>query len=980
MARQAAAILARAAKAALVDVSDRDLLKRYVELRDQHAFAEVVRRHSSMIYGVCRRALPTQADAEDAVQAVFLLLANKASSIRWQSSIANWLYETARKVSANARREFKRRAHREGSAAVPEVVPPADPASIRELGIVLDEELERLSATYREPLVLCYLEGLTRDEAALQLMLPIKTLNKRLERGRKQLADLLTARGYGLGVALLLGIAPIANASQTLLHSILATVGGSPSAAVSALVKGVALNGIIMKAKLGLMAMVGITVLSFGFASMPSADEPAKPVVKPQVKPEAQAVAKAEPKKPEAKERTIKGMVVNSEGKPIVAELQLIWIEGKPLQLGKTDADGNFKVTVPLTQTDYGGWLIAKAPGYGIDFLGTGFDWKPNTMTATADVTMKLAKERPIKGRFLDQQGKPVSGAKVVVNSIAAFESIESMNGHLKRWGNENFLHGVPPDGDRSMYFPGERSDLRANSGRSPYTATTDPDGRYAIQGIGVGQLVNLRITGDGVADREIITLNLEGFDPEPINKLTRQHAYKAFGGKWQLDGPDPTIVLDPEKIIRGRVTDHEGKPRAGVRVAFTRPNKRDLTQEWNQAITGKDGMYEIRGARKHKGYMVEVPPDITAGLMACQGFAEDTIGNEPITINIKQAKGVIIKGRVTNKSTGEPVTCQMYTEVVRNNPFVEKFPPFRYSASGMTKEFQSDRDGRFRVVVIPGPVLLMAGPSKGARGEFKPAAIDPKFAEFFTTEYGGLSLFTTDDSMSVVHGSWCKVVETKPSDTELTVNVELVPSMKTLVKVVDADRKPVTGCQATGVNLEDYSRPTEFPGDTLTVFNLDLPMPGRKRSNHDLNKGKPKEEGRLLVVFHEKRQLVGTLTLTAETKDPVVTLGKPGTLTGRVIGKDGKPIAGIEVMPSFVHRQATKAHLDFKKKDVPTTDANGEFQVDSLFIGQEFRLVFVRNRQSIDLDVEPKASYRLTKSGETRKAGDFKIQTPVND
>ena len=83
--------------------------------------------------------------------------------------MANWLYATARKVARNARLAAARRARREGAAAVPEAVPPADAMTGRELLAALDEELDRLPPRYREPLVLCYLEGLTRDEAAARL-------------------------------------------------------------------------------------------------------------------------------------------------------------------------------------------------------------------------------------------------------------------------------------------------------------------------------------------------------------------------------------------------------------------------------------------------------------------------------------------------------------------------------------------------------------------------------------------------------------------------------------------------------------------------------------------------------------------------------------------------------------------------------------------------------------------------------------------
>jgi hypothetical protein len=91
------------ARAELAALSDRDLLARFSAGRDEAAFAAVVARHTGMVLGVCRRALPRTADPEDACQAVFLLLAQKAGCVRWQPSVAVWLHAAARKVAHNAR-------------------------------------------------------------------------------------------------------------------------------------------------------------------------------------------------------------------------------------------------------------------------------------------------------------------------------------------------------------------------------------------------------------------------------------------------------------------------------------------------------------------------------------------------------------------------------------------------------------------------------------------------------------------------------------------------------------------------------------------------------------------------------------------------------------------------------------------------------------------------------------------------------------
>src|SRR4029077_19415112 len=103
---------------------DRELLQRFADGGDQSAFEVLVRRHTGLVLAVCRRALSNAQDAEDACQATFLILARKAGSGRWQPSVANWLFATARKVARDLRRAAGRRARREGRAAVPVSVVP----------------------------------------------------------------------------------------------------------------------------------------------------------------------------------------------------------------------------------------------------------------------------------------------------------------------------------------------------------------------------------------------------------------------------------------------------------------------------------------------------------------------------------------------------------------------------------------------------------------------------------------------------------------------------------------------------------------------------------------------------------------------------------------------------------------------------------------------------------------------------------------
>jgi RNA polymerase sigma factor (sigma-70 family) len=185
---------------------DRGLLERFVADRDEACFEALVRRHGPMVLAVCRRVLRHAEDAEDAFQAAFLVLASRAASVRKADSLGSWLHGVAYRVAASLKRDVARRRAREAPVGDPPEVPVATDVSWQDVRVALDEALARLPERLRAPLVLCYLEGKTRDEAARELGWSLGTLHGRLERGRDALRTRLTRRGLTLSAALLGGV------------------------------------------------------------------------------------------------------------------------------------------------------------------------------------------------------------------------------------------------------------------------------------------------------------------------------------------------------------------------------------------------------------------------------------------------------------------------------------------------------------------------------------------------------------------------------------------------------------------------------------------------------------------------------------------------------------------------------------------------------------------------------------------------------
>jgi RNA polymerase sigma factor (sigma-70 family) len=237
---------------------DGELLARFARDGDQAAFEMLVHRHGPMVWSVCRRLLKDVHDAEDAFQATFLVLARKATTIRKHASAGSWLHGVARRVAAKVHESARR--PREGR--LPRPVPdPGEEAAARELLPVLDEELARFPEKYRAPLVVCCLEGLTRDEAARLLRWPPGTVAGRLARGRERLRERLLRRGVEPPFPA--SAAPLpASLLPPLLH---VAAGGSPSPVVLALTRGV-LREMFWKKLTPLLVLLVVGVLAAGGA------------------------------------------------------------------------------------------------------------------------------------------------------------------------------------------------------------------------------------------------------------------------------------------------------------------------------------------------------------------------------------------------------------------------------------------------------------------------------------------------------------------------------------------------------------------------------------------------------------------------------------------------------------------------------------------------------------------------------------------
>jgi RNA polymerase sigma factor (sigma-70 family) len=294
------------------DLTDRYLLDRFASLKDEAAFAQLVRRHGPMVLALCRRVLRNRHDAEDAFQAAFLVLARKARSVRWQDSAGGWLFRVAYHLAL----KMRAKAGRQRTRAVTEVAGP-EPTNDQpdwELRSILEEELSRLPEKYRVALLLGHWEGRSRAEAALQLGWKEGAVKIRLERGRELLRARLARRGLAPSALVLASLLKpdttlpaslvAATASTARLFSLgKLAAGEAASQSAATLAAGVLKTMMLTRLKIAALLAVAVAITSVGvtlgairaFAKTPGDAVPDGPPAQQQQRPEARTETAPEP-------------------------------------------------------------------------------------------------------------------------------------------------------------------------------------------------------------------------------------------------------------------------------------------------------------------------------------------------------------------------------------------------------------------------------------------------------------------------------------------------------------------------------------------------------------------------------------------------------------------------------------------------------------------------------------------------------------
>ena len=940
----------------VVGLGDGQLLSRYSGSNDEVAFEALVARHGPMVLATCRAILKNEHDVEDAFQATFLVLARKAGSIRGGDALGGWLHRVAYRASVQASVEAKKRRRKEAEAAA---MAPSDtshpgPETDPDVRLILHEEIDRLPEAQRLPVVLCDLEGLTYEQAAEQLRCTVPTLRCRLSKARQRLKGRLTRRGAAvpvLGASLVARGASAAVPAALNRLTVLAATGGPVSAGAAILTRTL-LRGMLMnQIKLATTAALAAVALASAGWMAADAGRPENP--KPAMNPKAEGAAREEPvakKPPEMVE--VKGRVVAPDGRPVAgAAVGAVYVSRSAARSPRATSgpDGRFTIRVPGGDGDESDsyqahfpWLVASAPAHGI-----GWTERALRPDRPDELEVRLTEEGPpIEGRILDLEGRPVAGAKVQVVRLW-FESKGDLAGWIAKarngaagniWGLGNLsLDALPaPQGTA----PGERL--------VSITATTGADGRFKLTGIGRDRIAELLVTGPGIATTQVHAFSRPETEIRSVDtRMIRHQPFIVHAPRFQL-------ALPPSKQVAGIVRDKDsGTPIAGLEVRAADFDEIRLgPAQGIEARTDAEGRYRLDGLPKAAAYRLFITPD--QGLPYLNGTFKapaNSPGLEPAAFDLALKRGVLVRGKVTDKVTGRPIRgCAIYY-ALNDNPNLRDYPG---SPSSYKEYTYLDDAGRYELVALPGRGIVTV---RDESDRYRPASryeaiagFDAKQRHFKTQPY-----FLIPDGLAVI-----AEINADPAAESTMLDLQADPGRSVPVEVVGPDGAPLGDTKVKGQQELFQSGPQPQSSSSFTVYALDPSQPPRR-----------------VIVMHEGRKLIGTAFLKGDEVGPITIKLEPwGSVAGRIVDDEGRPQKGM-----FIGNPGGSANKRPETHDIlPGADWNqgirvgddGRFLVEGLVPGLKY------DATSTDLKAVGDLFVDLTVApGEAKDLGDLKVQPP---
>jgi RNA polymerase sigma factor (sigma-70 family) len=520
---------------------------------------------------------------------------------------------------------------------------------------------------------------------------------------------------------------------------------------------------------------------------------------------------------------------------------------------------------------------------------------------------------RGIEGRIVDLEGRPVAGALVEVTDLWS-----APDNDLGRWLEQVKDRGVaypseglsPPNG-RFGPLPSQSRSQAFSPSPPKLTTTTGPDGRFRLFDVGPEQLARIRVTGPTIATTQLYVMGRDGVEVRAARRggLTpRQVVYHSRRLEY---------AAAPGKAIEGVVRDKDtGRPIAGVTLRAAVYDEHSLIPDPAiEATTDDKGHYRLASLPKASAYRIFVEPGnggpYTKGSLRASG---NTPAFEPVTFDIALKRGILVRGKVTDKVTGQPVHAVVDVYAFSDNPHVREYPGFRSSA--LARSFVIE--GRYEIVALPGRCIIgvvTGGYINRYRRSVGAEAIqgyDPKFMGFDTFPH--MCMASNYDALVEIN--------LDPQAETAELDLQVVPGRTIAVTPVDPEGRPVAGTKASGI--DDMGTEYPQPSPTIEIHAIDPSRPRR------------------VIVIHASRKLIGSVYLKGDETGPLTIRLQPyGTITGRIVDEDGRPRGGLGIMSaggSLPERPAEQGVLPGGNiGDGIRIGRDGRFRIEGLVPGLKY-------------------------------------------
>lgn len=639
----------------------------------------------------------------------------------------------------------------------------------------------------------------------------------------------------------------------------------------------------------------------------------------------------------------IGGRVLLPNGKPaaradVVVRPEFWPPANPPLHRTKADDEGRWSVSIPTSQIperrtrifNVWGWL----PGYGVQGFRT------HGQPDLANLEIRLVEDRPIKGRIVDEAGKPLEGLKVEVTKLVAIVT-ESLDPWLVGARGVKGTRLIAYERDDQPFFGNHLADFGVQR-----TTVTDADGRFEMRGLGAERVVRLTARGPLHSATHLVVLNRDaqaGESPPETEYTGSNSVWNGF-----------QAVVRPGSSVRGVVRDREtGSPIAGVAVSATSSTEKHYSvtmTSFRPAVTNADGRFELLGLPSNLGRqrMFFEPTGGSPYLPAEVSLQTGASG--AVTQDVNLDRGIVVQGRVTEDLEGGLISdCDVVYSAFLDNPH-------RHLAQGYESYLPwTSYGGKFRLVVPPGRGVL--------------TFVMKRHRNIYEWDSATVSRLLSRDA-------------TKPDPNASPDSLPTLPvgpervGAATHNKVVLLDLKPGSPPQTIDVQFvtkAPYRRP---PGSLKDVKGIVVGPDGEAISGVEF-KGAEQVEGtgssfvirqvyptvpRTIVGLHRGKKLAGIVEVRADSQQPVKLTLKPwGSIYGKLVGSDGKPLPGISVVSHS---------MPFPLRVLP--DQEGRFLIDGLPAG--VRLDF-RASANVPTFIGKVAEGVVMQPGEHRDLGTVRVR-----